>query len=459
MTLIKDTYINALLADASYGEDFIPGMTGIALADALTNRMTPNIAQYIANNFTVLHQEDNNNSLLLESSFDATVWEGRAGTDYEGQVYVSMRGSQETLDFVEDIDLASSGLAHEQLVEMVNWWLRETTPVNQMAKQIGLQNIDIPFSTIDIENFVAIDPIQGTGLLANVTTITSVNGHSLGGYMATAFTRIFGGAWNIASTNTFNSAGYNRLSTANIDNGFQQIAEAIGTDVGLASFEESLQNNYYAENGINVTTNTWDPVGFQQYGERIALYQESLVSPSSLNLDNHFMYKLTDLLAMGHAIEKLDPDFTLENLSVLASLGSHKTEASYENILDGFRQLFLGDSISPTQIGDVAEGDSRLNYHEHLAQWQASESAFMAFIGKLDIRLTTDQDMLSLAESGDQAALYTLVHALPFVVRGVDQTTTDALYLAVSEDVDISNFTDDYLHCLLYTSPSPRDRG
>ena len=84
MTKINDTYINALLADAAYVEKLDEADNSGALTTALTGRMTSGVAQYITDNFTVLTEEDNNGSILSESSFDATVWQGNVGTDYEG---------------------------------------------------------------------------------------------------------------------------------------------------------------------------------------------------------------------------------------------------------------------------------------------------------------------------------------------------------------------------------------
>jgi hypothetical protein len=90
MTTINDAYTNALLADASYVDNLLPGMTGVSLAEQLTGRMTPALGAYLGNAFTVVEQVGG-----LSSSFDATVWRGRA------------RG---------------------HLADMVNWWLREITP-------------------------------------------------------------------------------------------------------------------------------------------------------------------------------------------------------------------------------------------------------------------------------------------------------------------------------------------
>ncbi len=129
MTTIHDAYINALLADASY----VDGLRNATLETQLTGCMTPELAKYIADNFTVVTQVGG-----LASSFDATVWR-----DNSGQIYVSMRGTQELADFFADGDLATSGLAHEQLADMVNWWLRATT--TGQAAQIAVRTRRGPF--------------------------------------------------------------------------------------------------------------------------------------------------------------------------------------------------------------------------------------------------------------------------------------------------------------------------
>src|SRR6185369_8988191 len=331
MTTINAAYIDALLADASY----IDGLRNATLKDQLVGSMTPALAEYIAANFTVVQQVGG-----FASSFEATVWRGNTGTPYAGQVYVSMRGTQEAPDYVADGDLASSGLAHRQLVDMVNWWLRETTPERyddgtpRQATQIALSADN---------DFYASASVMATGKLADIVGIQSVNGHSLGGYLATAFGRIFGGKWPINSVNTFNSAGFSRLAAANIENGFGQIALLIGSTFGREGGFSTAQNNYFGSNGINVTTNTWDPVGFQQYGTRIELFQED-----SGGFSNHSMYKLTDLLALGNALAQLDSTLDFAKLFALAKAGSNQMAASYEGVLDATRRLLMGASVPGT---------------------------------------------------------------------------------------------------------------
>ena len=129
MTPINNAFLSALLADSTYTND-LSGLTSNELITALTPSMTPALAEFIGNNFSVEAQTPE-----YASGFSATVWVGKG--DYAGQVYVSMRGTEPGWpDFTADGQLATTGIAYHQLEDMVNWWLRETTSSYGMAKQI-----------------------------------------------------------------------------------------------------------------------------------------------------------------------------------------------------------------------------------------------------------------------------------------------------------------------------------
>ena len=417
MATINDTYINALLADASYVSDLDRTTSPGELASALTGRMTPELAKYVSDNFTVVTQASG-----FASSFEATVWRGNAGTPYAGQIYVSTRGTQEVMDFAADEDLATSGLAHQQLADMVNWWLRETTEPGQMAKQIAISYVPIP-GLPPLQNFVAAPDVQGTGSLVGIGAIQSVNGHSLGGYLASAFVRLFGHQQPSIEINTFNSAGFSRVAALNIENGFSQIAQVIGTGLGLGGFS-SAQNNYFAQNGINFTTNTWDPVGFQQYGTRIGLFQEDL-TPRGIN--NHYMYKLTDMLALGDALAKLDPMFDLIKLSGLVTAGSNQMVASYEGVLDSLRRILLGADLTSTVQGDAnadntgPQPTARLDYQKNLKALTDS-AAFQALAGNVSITPAAGDSTLPDRAKSDFTALLSLLTLSPVQIKAMSNT-------------------------------------
>ena len=126
MPTLNDAFVNALLADASYvtlqnkrGDPLDSADRYIAFA----SRLTPTLATYLTTNFEVLDQK-----ISPDGGFDAIVWQGLAGTPFAGKVYVSTRGTQELQDFLDDGDLSARGVPYTQIANMVNWWLRETTP-------------------------------------------------------------------------------------------------------------------------------------------------------------------------------------------------------------------------------------------------------------------------------------------------------------------------------------------
>ena len=273
-TAMNETYINALLADASYQLFNVNDASGAALKSeasikfTIAYRLTQPLANFITDNFEVVNQEN-----ASDGGFNATVWHGKSGTPYEGKTYVSMRGTQEfPIDGVDDVQLATTGITYSQITNMVNWWLRETTPAGQLTKQIGVFTIPVP-GYPDVHHFVEAGSVSGTGKLQNVTFIDSINGHSLGGYLATSFARLFGNQWPVTGLSTFNSAGFSNIQTANINLEFNTILGIVGNNLGFSGFLSGQQTNCYAENGINVTTNTWRPVGFNQIWQRVEIFQ------------------------------------------------------------------------------------------------------------------------------------------------------------------------------------------
>lgn len=127
MNSINQAYINALLADATYVNLAPePQMTSIQLrAELQRQRMTPELATYIAANFEVTSAINRPDVIGQGSGFDATVWRGRAGTEFAGQVFVSMRGTEPGLVATDiwgaDADLAVNVAARSQIIDMVNW--------------------------------------------------------------------------------------------------------------------------------------------------------------------------------------------------------------------------------------------------------------------------------------------------------------------------------------------------
>src|SRR5690606_13065873 len=194
---------------------------------------------------------------------------------------------------------------------------------------------------------------EKTGVLYDFRDSAMVaNGHSLGGHLATAFARLFPDA--VLFSNTFNGAGFNPWA----EPAFAALELALRGEVG-AYPGPTVQNNYFAEHGINFTTND---VWFSQFGQRIAVFNEE-----GTGIPNHLIYKLTDSLALADLMGSLDPDLTLETVRQILNASAFRPNESLERCLDALRWLLLVDRTG-TQIGDDGGAlASRTDYHRRLA--------------------------------------------------------------------------------------------
>ena len=348
---------------------------------------------------------------------------------------------------------------------MVNWWLRATTPAHngdgtlRSTPQIALS---------DDGNFIEGLWAFATGTLTGVTGLAAVNGHSLGGYLATSFVRLFGKRWPVGTINTFNSAGFSRQSTPNIEKGFGQIAQLIGSALGVGDFSNA-QNNVYALNGVNVTTNTWDPIGFAQYGNRVGLFQEDGVTFGDVGLSNHSMFKLSDLLALGNLLDRLDANFDTGKLSALVAAGSNQMDASYEGVLDGLRRLVMGMNVKPTLIGDASaanagpQPDARVSLQKNISDL-AESAGFKALIGNMFVSQVDGRLGAQAKARVGFEEIAALLSQSPFVVSAQNATGRSGLELiwksnnwatgydgwladkkAIEAGGEAENFTDRYL--------------
>lgn len=175
MIELSDAYINALLTDASYVDwNADPDQ----YINDLSERLSSTQAVFLVANFEVVTSI--NTSDIIDSGFDAVVWRGKLGTDLAGKVFVSIRGTEGfPQDFLTDFDLALSGNARHQIVDMVNWWLKISTPVGQNANQITLEDIydnSTPPVMIGTQ-YVAAQSVPGLGLVTLLDINKGDGGH------------------------------------------------------------------------------------------------------------------------------------------------------------------------------------------------------------------------------------------------------------------------------------------
>lgn len=400
MPSINDSFVNALLADACY-VDINPA---IDLSEQLSTRMTPLLAQWIEDNFTVASTINTPDDVVSGAGFDAVVWRGKPNTPFSGQLYVSLRGTEPGADFLTDLNLALTGDAAQQTADMVNWWLRETTPVGQTAPQFAWRLLSA--------TFVSTARAPGTGRFSasDLSTGVFVNGHSLGGFLATTFTRLFGTQANVLQTSTFNSAGF-ALGSEQV---IAALQAQVGAQLGRPQFpgpNDVRQLNYFAMNGLSITTNS---LWFSQVGQRIEVFNEFSVG----QVPNHYMYKLTDTLALAEAMARLDPSATLARINVALEAGSAAAPADLEGALDGLRRVLQGPLVSATQPADASgSATSRVQFHANLAALRQS-SAFASLEGR--VRIDVSGISLGAKARGDFSAMASLLAVSPLVLTGTN---------------------------------------
>ncbi|NHZ67134.1 hypothetical protein [Massilia genomosp. 1] len=80
--------MNAILADASYAKKLIDGLEGSSLEKALSVRMTPALAKFMARVFSVVSHLETDDEWM--SGFDGTIWRSTS----DKMIFVSLKGTK-----------------------------------------------------------------------------------------------------------------------------------------------------------------------------------------------------------------------------------------------------------------------------------------------------------------------------------------------------------------------------
>jgi hypothetical protein len=127
---VRSAYSSALLADAAYVEGLRPFDQGILLELKLVDALTRPLAKHIGSQFRVISQWTD----PAGSGFSVTVF-----ADSSGGQHIAFRGTERRslADWVTDLDAyLASGVARRQVIAMVNWYLRASTPTTEQAIQV-----------------------------------------------------------------------------------------------------------------------------------------------------------------------------------------------------------------------------------------------------------------------------------------------------------------------------------
>lgn len=363
-----------------------------------------------------------NQQLDMSSGFSATLFErlsadGITGT---GEYVFATKGTAGPDDIKADAgDIIGDGLAWEQIIDMYNYWQRLSMPEGAVYQKAVFEVLPVdapPPFLLDkfsgesnfIPRKIRIDfsPTNDSLGLMPAGAELNVAGHSLGGHLASAFTRLFPDTG--ANAYGINGAGYSAVvgRTSNIDYVFSALN-------GAPAFDATRIETVFGAAGINMTTQD-SSFGLHQYGSHDEIFTESYnYNP---NVFGHGASQITDTLAVFDLFFGLDPN--LKNLSVSAaflalnplfeSASEHK-ERSLESVLDSMAQT-VGLDLLPVPI------DNRDALYLRLGVIRTKIGALQATV---DFFVTDSADTLAIRAKTDFSVFLALKNGTEFALSPI----------------------------------------
>jgi len=436
MSTIQDLFQQAQLAQAAYAD--LTGTAGnqtalitrldVANKDTYNGTFSQSQATEFVKHWRVVsHQPD------TSSGFSATLFE-RLDSDQQptGQYTLAIRGSSEPADWTADFfDLALGGVAYGQVQSMVNYVLRlqagslGTTQQVEPTLVAGAPTLSSTF-------------VSGEGPGINPSLLT-VSGHSLGGYLAQIYQRIFGSA----GVHTYNSLGVPQPD-AQILNYFTSL---LGLPAG--SFSSGTGEN------LVVPGEPAQLVGTIQGKPQIPIFTETeseTINPVD-TAPAHYKEPIVDALALYSLFATIDPTLNTANpadgiakITTILKAASADPAKSLELTLDALRTLFQQnyqygqleyDAVPTLDSGTAASRDDYYANLQSLQTWLKDNPlpglAITSLAGTSAAQIAT----LALADTAEgQAYRYALYKFNPFVVTG-----SSALYDGINAHNELKLYT------------------
>ncbi len=280
-----------------------------------------------------------------------------------GDLVFALRGTEQVgLDlFQADFnELTKNGLAFRQIIDMYNYWQCLITPAGELARQatLTLAPSGTPDTQVISESGVKwtieLDYSgAGLGKVALTDNLVAATGHSLGGHLATAFTRLFSGWTNEAIT--FNGAGYPTGAIPGLaGTALQNIPNLFSMLGGASSFSPAGITNIYGDKNIEVVTMN-NFFGLMQPGNHQPMFIEQ--DTVSASIFGHGMGQMADSAAVFDLLVRLDSSLATASAATITSWLSTLFEASnptraksLENLVNALAELFnTGVKISDAQ--------------------------------------------------------------------------------------------------------------
>lgn len=379
------------------------------------------------------------------SGFSATLFES---VDNPGQFTFAIRGSIGVDDFKADAGLIfNDGIAPSQVVDMYNYWQSLTHtgvyraaklefstaeterlrglavapgPAGQAAYKDYLASLQAAGAIIDssqilptVAHLTFVDSntlladarlLFGSGKLLVCPAVLNVEGHSLGGHLAMAFTRLFPSV--NANAVAINGLGF-KLDSPNVDSLFRQLGgddqfstAQIENVYGIAGLEFASMNNFL----------------LQQPGGWDGLHIETGVG----QVGGHGATQMTDSMAVYDLFFRLDGGFAsktptevLAQLRPLFEAGSCDAALTLESLVG-----MLGKLLSNTDF--VLGTDNREDLYAEVNKIRAALKDKQYTLEFLIDKSAADIAGLAKDDANAIAYRYALKAGNPFAVLGAD---------------------------------------
>ena len=358
------------LAEASYA-DFSKAQIGTKYneylaKDAMLNdkekkwRRTPeSLADLVFDNYEIMaHWKDRED----ESSFSGTLFKGKMGGSNPGKYVLALKGTKEFYkDFLKTdlADIAYDGIAHHQVVDLYNFW-QQITCIGEyeVAKIISGKELEeleelenwekdherstskgyfldnLTWKRIVFRNSHEIfspddERYDGLGLSIDKVTVT---GHSLGGHLSAAFSRLFPDVTDHAYM--INGAGFGGRASIfegyTLQNNINKIFDVLG---GSSKFDKNKITNFIGDKNMDLVAQDWF-IGLEQPGATPELFIES----GGLDGDT-----------LGHGMGPMDN--TMSAMALFARLDSELDNKNHDDFVKDFNKLF--EEAAATGMGGV----------------------------------------------------------------------------------------------------------
>ncbi|HYD57876.1 MAG TPA: VCBS domain-containing protein [Burkholderiales bacterium] len=374
-----------------------------------------------------------------------------------GEYHLAVRGSTQAIKdfFLADLsDIFLDGISLDQLIDLYNYWKRVTTPASQTYTAARLVTLPVetallsaagPAATvyeaqlrqrpeIIIDKGVVgttvktVEFIDSSGLIdeslrngAGIGPIPSIqlSGHSLGGHLAMAFTRLFPAV--ASSALAINGLGF-RPSNSNVPNIFRLLG-------GASDFDSAAILNLYGLAGFEFAAQ--DSGVLTQVGGYEGIYIETGLA-SALG---HSAVQMTDSLVVYELLMRLDsslasatPKEVIQKLTPVLESATHVPGNAFERVVDALADLFR---LQPIPLPRLALGN-REALHKRAAQIRTAIDSVVAANPRIDV--LPGKDPLTLQAFGvvDIAYRYALRELNTFAVLAPD------LYLLHGSRGDLS---------------------